>query len=57
MERAYRIGLAVHSHCAVTFPLALALGTIMQKTDSIWGSILLHAGLDIPVMLGISSNL
>jgi membrane protease YdiL (CAAX protease family) len=42
---------------AVTFPLALALGTIMQKTDSIWGSILLHAGMDIPVMLGIFSNL
>jgi membrane protease YdiL (CAAX protease family) len=42
---------------AVTFPLALALGYIMQKTDSIWGSILLHAGMDIPIMLGIFSNL
>ena len=42
---------------AVTFPLALALGYIMQKTDSVWGSILLHAGMDIPVMLGIFSNL
>jgi uncharacterized protein len=42
---------------AVTFPLALALGFIMQKTDSVWGSILLHAGMDIPIMLGIFSNL
>jgi membrane protease YdiL (CAAX protease family) len=42
---------------AVTFPLALALGYIMQKTDNVWGSILLHAGMDIPVIMGIFSNL
>ncbi len=42
---------------AVTFPLALAWGYIMQKTDGIWGSILFHAGMDIPIMLGIFSNL
>ena len=42
---------------AVTFPLALALGYIMQKTDSVWGSLLLHAGMDIPIMLGTFSNL
>jgi membrane protease YdiL (CAAX protease family) len=42
---------------AVTFPLALALGYLMQKTDNVWGAILLHAGMDIPVMLGIFSNL
>lgn len=42
---------------AVTFPLALALGYIMHKTDSALGSILLHAGMDIPIMLGIFSNL
>jgi hypothetical protein len=42
---------------AVTFPLALALGYIMQKTDSVWGSILLHAGMDIPIMLGTFSLL
>ena len=42
---------------AVTFPLALAWGYIMQKTDSVWGSILFHAGMDIPIMLGIFSNL
>lgn len=38
-------------------PLALVLGWIMQKTDSVWGSILFHAGIDIPVFLGIFSNL
>ncbi len=42
---------------AVTFPLALALGYIMYKTDSAWGSILIHAGMDIPIMLGTFSNL
>ena len=42
---------------AILFPLALAWGTIMQKTDSVWGSILFHAGMDIPIMLGIFSNL
>lgn len=42
---------------AVLFPLSLALGYIMQKTDSVWGSILLHAGMDIPVILGVFSNL
>ncbi len=42
---------------AVTFPLALAWGYVMQKTDSVWGSALFHAGMDIPIMLGIFSNL
>lgn len=42
---------------AFLFPLALVLGYIMQKTDSVWGSILFHAGMDIPVMIGIFSNL
>jgi membrane protease YdiL (CAAX protease family) len=42
---------------AVTFPLALAWGYIMQKTDSVWGSILFHAGMDIPIILGIFYNL
>ena len=41
----------------ILFPLALAWGYIIQKTDSIWGSILFHAGMDIPIMLGIFSNL
>lgn len=42
---------------AVLVPLALAWGYLMQKTDSIWASILFHAGMDIPIMLGIFSNL
>jgi len=41
----------------ILFPLALAWGYIMQKTDSMWGSMLFHAGMDIPIMLGIFSNL
>jgi len=42
---------------AILFPLALAWGYIMQKTDSIWGSILFHAGMDIPILLGIFSGM
>ena len=42
---------------AVLFPLALAWGYVMQKTDSIWGSILFHAGMDIPIFLGIFSGM
>jgi len=42
---------------AILFPLALAWGYIMQKTDSVWGSILFHAGTDIPIFLGIFSNM
>ena len=41
---------------AILFPLALAWGYIMQKTDAVWGSILFHAGMDIPILLGIFSN-
>jgi membrane protease YdiL (CAAX protease family) len=29
--------------------LVFAGGTTMQKSDSIWGSILFHAGTDIPI--------
>jgi membrane protease YdiL (CAAX protease family) len=41
---------------AILFPLALSWGYIMQKTDAVWGSILFHAGMDIPIILGIFSN-
>jgi membrane protease YdiL (CAAX protease family) len=37
-------------------PLALAWGYIMRKTDSLWGSILFHAGMDLPIILGLWSN-
>jgi uncharacterized protein len=39
-----------------TFSLGLAWGYIMQRTDSILGSALFHAGADIPVFIGIFSN-
>lgn len=42
---------------AALVPLALAWGYLTQKTDAVWGSILFHAGMDIPIMLGIFSNL
>lgn len=42
---------------AATFPLAILWGVLMQKTDSLWGSILFHAGMDIPIFLGLFSNL
>jgi membrane protease YdiL (CAAX protease family) len=38
-----------------TFALGLAWGYIMQRTDSIIGSVLFHAGTDIPVFIGIFS--
>jgi uncharacterized protein len=40
-----------------TFALGLAWGYIMQRTDSIIGSVLFHAGTDIPVFIGIFSNI
>ena len=42
---------------AILFPLALLWGYIIQRTDGLWGSILFHAGMDIPIMIGIFSNL
>jgi membrane protease YdiL (CAAX protease family) len=41
---------------AFTFSLGLAWGYIMQHTDSLIGSVLFHAGTDVPVFLGIFSN-
>jgi membrane protease YdiL (CAAX protease family) len=40
-----------------TFSLGLAWGYIMQRTNSIIGSVLFHAGTDIPVFIGIFSNI
>ena len=42
---------------AILPPLALAWGFIMQKTDSLWCSVLFHAGTDIPVVPSIFSTL
>ncbi len=46
-----------YAFLAVVFPLALAWGYIIQKTEGLWGSILFHAGMDIPIILSIFSNL
>jgi membrane protease YdiL (CAAX protease family) len=42
---------------AILLPLALGCGYIAQKSNALWGSILMHAGMDIPLMIGIFSNL
>jgi membrane protease YdiL (CAAX protease family) len=42
---------------AILLPLALAWGFVMQKTDSLWGSVLFHAGTDIPIVLALFSTL
>lgn len=42
---------------AFLFLLALGWGATMQRTDSWWGSVLFHAGMDISIVLGIFSNL
>lgn len=38
-------------------PLSLVWCWLMQKTNSIWGSILFHAAMDIPIFVGIFSRL
>jgi len=42
---------------SVTLVLGFAFGLIMQKTNSIIGAILFHAGADIPVILAVFSHL
>lgn len=37
--------------------LALAWGYLTQKTNALWAAILFHAGMDIPILLGMFSNL
>ncbi len=38
-----------------TFLVALVWGWLMQKTQSIWGSVLFHAAMDIPIIVGVFS--
>lgn len=38
-------------------PLSLVWCWLMQKTNSLWGSILFHAAMDIPIVVGIFSSL
>ncbi len=40
-----------------TFVCALAWGWLMQKSNSLWGSVLFHAAMDIPIIVGIFSGL
>jgi membrane protease YdiL (CAAX protease family) len=39
------------------FPFALVWGWLMQKTDSIWGSVLFHAGADCIIIFSIYRSL
>jgi membrane protease YdiL (CAAX protease family) len=41
----------------ILFPLALIWGYLMQKTDSLWGSVLFHAGADCMIIFGIFASL
>jgi membrane protease YdiL (CAAX protease family) len=38
---------------AILFVLALAWGYIIQRTESLWGSVLFHAGADLMIIVGI----
>jgi membrane protease YdiL (CAAX protease family) len=40
-----------------TLPVSLAWCWLMQKTNTIWGSILFHAAMDIPIAVGIFSTI
>jgi membrane protease YdiL (CAAX protease family) len=42
---------------AYLLPLALIWGWLIQKTDSLWASVLFHSGTDIPIALVIFSQL
>lgn len=41
----------------ILFPLALVWGYLMQKTDSLWGSVIFHAGSDCVIIFGIYASL
>jgi len=41
----------------VTFAFSIAWGWLMQKTGSLWGSVLFHAGADLLIILPIFSSL
>jgi membrane protease YdiL (CAAX protease family) len=40
----------------ILFPLALVWGYLMQRTDSLWGSALFHAGADCIIIIGIYAS-
>jgi membrane protease YdiL (CAAX protease family) len=41
----------------IVFPLALTWGYLMQRTDSLWGSVLFHAGADCMIVFGIFASM
>jgi uncharacterized protein len=51
----YQAGYVVNSILFLVqiFPFALAWGWLMQKTDSLWGSVLFHAGGDCIIIYNI----
>jgi len=47
----------VFIYLILTFFLGLAFGAVIQKTDSLLGAIIFHAGADIPVIIAVFSFL
>lgn len=41
----------------ILFPLGLAFGYLMQKSDSLWGSVLFHAGADLLLIVPLFAAL
>jgi len=41
----------------VVFALSLAWGSTLQRTQSLWGSVIFHAAADIPVIVAVLSRL
>jgi len=41
----------------VVFALSLAWGSTLQRTQSLWGSVIFHAAADIPVIVAVLSKL
>lgn len=50
-------GLAIDKLESTLLILGFVWGYVIQKTDSLWGSVLFHAGTDIPIVIGLLSNL
>lgn len=57
----HHTGVTYTANTALLFlfllPLAFLWGGLTQKTDSLWGSVLFHAGTDLPVVLALFSQL
>ncbi len=41
----------------IVFVLALLWGILIQKTDSLWGAVLIHAGADLLIIVGVFQTL